>query len=111
MTDPRRLSWVIICSPPQSLESCCSKVSDEANQDISCKESMEKPASEIFDIPTPTRAHHGLELTNVMPTQDALPSQCSGRKSLSSLARTDFAPFTSKSESGVDLTTCSIVNF
>ena len=92
-----------------------SKISDQANQDISCKESMEKPASEIFDIPTPTRAHHHLELTqNVMPTQDALPSQCSGSrlsKSTPSLAPTDFAPSISESENGVDLTACSNVNF
>ena len=89
-----------------------SKISDQANQDISCKESMEKPASEIFDIPTPTRAHHHLELTNVVPTQDALPSQRSGSsKSIPSLAPTDFAPSTSKSENGVDLTACSNVNF
>ena len=71
--------------------------------------------NQIFDIPTPTRAHHHLELTqNVMPTQDALPSQCSGSrlsKSTPSLAPTDFAPSISESENGVDLTACSNVNF
>ena len=39
------------------------KLSDQVNRDISCKESMEKPASEITDTPTPTRARHHLELT------------------------------------------------
>ena len=41
-------------------KSVISKISDQSNQDFACKESMEKPASDI-----PTRARHHPELTNV----------------------------------------------
>ena len=78
-----------------------SKISDQVNQLAS-------------DNPTPTKAHHHLELTRgskspSMPTQDAVPSQSSG--SSNSPASIDSSLSTSESEDGVDLTACPNVSF